>query len=47
MPPDRDPPERIIASRVMVATDRSETANNAVRWAASFAERCAADLCLV
>jgi predicted unusual protein kinase regulating ubiquinone biosynthesis (AarF/ABC1/UbiB family)/nucleotide-binding universal stress UspA family protein len=31
----------------MVATDRSETADNAVRWAASFAERCAAELCLV
>jgi predicted unusual protein kinase regulating ubiquinone biosynthesis (AarF/ABC1/UbiB family)/nucleotide-binding universal stress UspA family protein len=31
----------------MVATDRSETADNAVRWAASFAERCSAELCLV
>jgi len=31
----------------MVATDRSETADNAVRWAASFAERCGAELCLV
>jgi ubiquinone biosynthesis protein len=36
-----------IATRVMVATDRSETADNAVRWAASFAECCAAELCLV
>ena len=31
----------------MVATDRSETADRAVRWAASFAERCGAELCLV
>jgi ubiquinone biosynthesis protein len=33
--------------RVMVATDRSEAAERAVRWAASFAERCGADLHLV
>lgn len=32
---------------VMVATDRSETAERAVGWAASFAERCGADLHLV
>ena len=48
MPPDREPPQaRAIARRVTVATDRSETADNAVRWAASFADRCAAELCLV
>jgi len=33
--------------RVMVATDRSETAERAVQWAASYAERCGADLYLV
>lgn len=35
------------ARRVMVGTDRSETADHAVRWAASFAERCGAELFLV
>jgi ubiquinone biosynthesis protein len=34
-------------SRVMVGTDRSETAERAVRWAASFAERFEADLYVV
>jgi predicted unusual protein kinase regulating ubiquinone biosynthesis (AarF/ABC1/UbiB family)/nucleotide-binding universal stress UspA family protein len=33
--------------RVMVGTDRSETAERAVRWAASFAERYGADLHIV
>jgi predicted unusual protein kinase regulating ubiquinone biosynthesis (AarF/ABC1/UbiB family)/nucleotide-binding universal stress UspA family protein len=33
--------------RVMVATDRSETAEQAVRWAASFADRFGAELHLV
>ncbi len=33
--------------RVMVGTDRSETANQAVLWAASLAERCGADLIVV
>jgi ubiquinone biosynthesis protein len=33
--------------RVMVGTDRSETADRAVRWAAALAERCAAELLLV
>lgn len=33
--------------RVMVATDRSETADRAVRWAAALAERYAAELLLV
>ncbi len=33
--------------RVMVATDRSETAERAVRWAAAFAERYGADLHIV
>jgi len=47
MPPVLDQSEAAIARRVMVATDRSETADNAVRWAASFAERCSAELCLV
>ena len=47
MPPVLDRSEAAIARRVMVATDRSETADNAVRWAASFAERCSAELCLV
>jgi len=44
---DRALPAGVIATRVMAATDRSETADNAVRWAASFAESCAAELCLV
>jgi Universal stress protein family len=30
--------------RVMVGTDRSETSDQAVRWAASFAGRCGAEL---
>jgi ubiquinone biosynthesis protein len=33
--------------RVMVGTDRSETADQAVRWAASLAERCSAELIVV
>lgn len=33
--------------RVMVGTDRSETAERAVRWAASFADRVGADLHVV
>src|SRR2546430_875059 len=33
--------------RVMVGTDRSETADQAVRWAASLAERCGAELIVV
>ena len=33
--------------RVMVGTDRSETAERAVKWAASFAERFDADLYVV
>ena len=33
--------------RVMVGTDRSETAERAVRWAAGFAERFDADLYVV
>src|SRR5688572_28227096 len=33
--------------RVMVATDRSETADRAVRWAAAFANRYEADLLLL
>ena len=33
--------------RVMVGTDRSETAERAVRWAASFADRFGADLHVV
>jgi ubiquinone biosynthesis protein len=33
--------------RVMVGTDRSETADQAVRWAASLAERCGAELTVV
>jgi len=45
--PALDQPKLAIARRVMVATDRSETADSAVRWAASFAERCGAELCLV
>ncbi|MGE5337974.1 MAG: AarF/UbiB family protein [Gemmatimonadota bacterium] len=37
----------MIATRVMVATDRSQTADRAVQWAASFAKRCGAELFLV
>ena len=33
--------------RVMVGTDRSETADQAVRWAASLADRCGAELIVV
>ena len=33
--------------RVMVGTDRSETADQAVQWAASLAERCGAELIVV
>ena len=33
--------------RVMVGTDRSETAERAVRWAAAFADRYAAELHVV
>src|SRR6202023_2537193 len=33
--------------RVMVGTDRSETADQAARWAASLAERCGAELIVV
>jgi len=39
--------ERNGVGRVMVATDRSETADRAVRWAASMAERYEAELYLV
>ena len=39
--------EHAVATRVMVATDRSETADHAVQWAASFAERFGAELWLV
>ena len=44
MGPERDP---LQPRRVMVATDRSETAERAVAWAATFAERSGADLHLV
>jgi predicted unusual protein kinase regulating ubiquinone biosynthesis (AarF/ABC1/UbiB family)/nucleotide-binding universal stress UspA family protein len=47
MAPDSDLREHAVAKRVMVATDRSKTADNAVRWAASLAQRCEAELCLV
>ena len=36
-----------VVSKVMVATDCSETADRAVRWAAALAESCAAELLLV
>jgi ubiquinone biosynthesis protein len=39
--------EQAVATRVMVATDRSETADHAVQWAASLAERFGAELWLV
>ncbi len=45
--PHGEPSEQMIATRVMVATDRSETADRAVQWAASFAARCGAELFLV
>ena len=35
------------ARRVMVGTDGSETADQAVLWAASLAERCGAELIIV
>ena len=41
----RGPPQQI--DRVMVGTDRSATAERAVRWAADFAERFDADLYVV
>jgi ubiquinone biosynthesis protein len=39
--------EDVMVRRVMVGTDRSETADQAVRWAASFAERYGAELIIV
>src|ERR1700730_11486290 len=39
--------ENMVVRRVMVGTDRSETADQAVRWAASLAERCGAELIVV
>jgi ubiquinone biosynthesis protein len=39
--------ENVTVRRVMVGTDRSETADQAVVWAASFAERYAAELIVV
>jgi len=47
MPHIQEHSEHPVARRVMVATDRSETADHAVQWAASFAERCGAELWLV
>ncbi|MGQ0443810.1 MAG: universal stress protein, partial [Beijerinckiaceae bacterium] len=44
--PKMDPPDAPVR-RVMVGTDRSETADQAVRWAASLAERCGAELIVV
>lgn len=43
----KDKLEHAAAPRVMVGTDRSETAEQAVRWAASFAERYAGELFVV
>jgi nucleotide-binding universal stress UspA family protein len=40
----KSPAEQTETQRVMVGTDRSETADQAVRWAASFAERYDAEL---
>ncbi|MDF9392337.1 MULTISPECIES: AarF/UbiB family protein [Methylococcus] len=40
----KSPAEHTETQRVMVGTDRSETADQAVRWAASFAERYGAEL---
>ncbi len=45
MSDDRSGPKGV--GRVMVATDRSETAERAVRWAAAMAERYEAELYLV
>ncbi|HYE37598.1 universal stress protein [Methylocaldum sp.] len=39
--------ENVAVKRVMVGTDRSETAEQAVRWAAAFAERYGAELFVV
>jgi ubiquinone biosynthesis protein len=39
--------EDVTVRRVMVGTDRSETADQAVRWAASFAERYSAELIII
>ncbi|WP_090672615.1 universal stress protein [Nitrosomonas nitrosa] len=39
--------EHAAVRRVMVGTDRSETAEQAVQWAASFAERYGAELFVV
>ena len=44
--PKSDPLDTSVR-RVMVGTDRSETADQAVRWAASFAERYGAELIVV
>ncbi|MEW6036959.1 MAG: AarF/UbiB family protein [Pseudomonadota bacterium] len=43
----KSPAEQTETQRVMVGTDRSETADQAVRWAASFAERYGAELVVV
>lgn len=40
----KSPAEQTETQRVMVGTDRSETADQAVQWAASFAERYGAEL---
>jgi len=47
MPHVQEQWEHAVTTRVMVATDRSETADHAVQWAASFAERFGAELWLV
>ena len=39
--------ENVAVKRVMVGTDRSETAEQAVQWAAGFAERYGAELFVV
>jgi ubiquinone biosynthesis protein len=39
--------ENVTVRRVMVETDRSKTADQAVRWAASLAERYGAELIIV